>query len=446
MRRIHSILLLIAAVVMFAAAPTFAQSEDDEGATRSERNDRHAGARQAERSSKRKSKVPKVLFPLATRAEPKATMNGSDQRIVQKILDLSQGSDEEMEKALAEGTKYLSNAKTKPYPRAFVNRVLADVAMTKDDFVGATTYLRAAIEADALSNDQHYLSMVVLAQTLINDDKPKEGLTVLDRMLAETQSDNPDYVVFKANALYQMERYPEAIEVAKKLIASRPEPKDSWMRLLIASYAESDQQLEAARVMRDLVARHPDDKALLLNLAGLYQQAEDIDAAIGVLNDMRQRGLLDTDRDYRNLYALYSGLEGHDADVIAVINEGLEKKILQPSVEAYTLLAQTHYYAERLPEAIAAYKQAEALATDGETSLNLSRIYSGEAQWKESKAAAQAALAKGVKRPGDAWVLIGRAEYGVNNRAGMTAAMKKAATFPETKASAEEWLRKNKVK
>lgn len=447
MRRIHSIVLLIASLLLLASAPVFAQSDDDSAASRRETKDaRFGGRKAAERSAKHKSEKPEPVFPLATRAEPNLRVADRDQRTIQKILDLSQGTDEEQAKALEQGNSYLANAKVKGYPRAFVSRVLADVALNKDDSVGAIAYYQAAIDEDALPNDQHYQTMLAMAQAQLNADQMEPGLATLDRVLSETKTDKPDYLIIKANALYQMQRYPEALALTKRLVESTPEPKESWLRLLLANYAENDQPAEAARVMRDLVARHPDDKTLLLNLAGLYQQAEDINAAVAVLNDMRTRGLLDADRDYRSLYAMYANMDNHEADVIAVINEGLEKKILLPSAEAYTILAQANYFSEHIPEAIAAYRKAADIATDGEPSLNLARVYSGESNWKESRAAAQAALAKGIKRPGDAWVLIGRAEFGLDNRAGMAAAMKKAATYPETKASAEEWLRKSKIK
>ncbi len=446
MRRIHTIFLLFASLLLMASAPAFAQSEDEGRAERNESKDARASARNADRSSKRKTDKPEPLFPLAAREEPNLRVADRDQRAIQKILDLSQGSEEQQAKAIEQGTTYLANAKVKGYPRAFVNRVLADVALNTDNEAGAIAYFQAAIDEDALPNDQHFQTMLALAQSQLSLDQMDAGLATLDRVLSETKTENPDYLIIKANALYQMQRYPEALVLTKQLVEATPDPKESWVRLLLAAYAENDQPAEAARVMRDLVARHPDDKSLLLNLAGLYQQADDMNAAVAVLNDMRTRGLLDTDRDYRALYAMYANMDNHDADVIAVINEGLEKKILQPSAEAYTILAQANYFTENIPAAIAAYRKAADIATNGEPSLNLARVFSGEGNWKESREAAQAALAKGVKRPGDAWVLIGRAEFGMDNRAGMAEAMKKAATYPETKVSAEEWLRKSKIK
>jgi len=373
-------------------------------------------------------------------------LSSRDQRSIQKILDLSQGEPDEQAKAQTMGEELLANAKTTGYTRAFVNRVMADIRLEQDDVQGSVDFLQAALAADALSNDQHYQTMLVLAQTLINEDRAEEGSAVFDRLVAETRTDNPDYLIIKANALYQLERYPEALELTRQLVAAAPEPKSSWQRLLVALYAQTEQPLQAAETLKLLIAADPTDKALRTNLAGMYQEAGDNDAAVAVLNDMRAQGLLTTDRDYRALYSLYANIEGHDADVIAIINEGLDKGILEKNVQVYTVLAQSHYFSEQIPEAIAAYQKAAELATDGAPTLNLARIYATEGRFAEAKAAANAALAKGLSTPGHAHVLLGQVEHNLGNRAATAAAMKEAAKYPETKANAEEWLRKNKVR
>ena len=48
-----------------------------------------------------------------------------------------------------------------------------------------------------------------------------------------------------------------------------------------------------------------------------------------------------------------------------------------------------------------------------------------------------------MRSPGDAWIVIGRAEFGLGNRAGLIAAYREAAKYPETKETAEAWLKKN---
>ncbi|MDP1698176.1 MAG: tetratricopeptide repeat protein [Xanthomonadaceae bacterium] len=438
------VVLMLFTVTLLATswAPAVAQDTDSSQSGRSKYEDR--GVRKNKSQDKEEKAQP--LFPLATREDPTIRLSSRDQRKIQKLLDLSQGESEQQAEAQAMGEDMLANPKVTGYTRAFVSRVMADIRLEQDDVQGAIHYLQTALDADALSNDQHFQTMLVLAQTLINEDRAEEGIVVFDRLIAESKTDNPDYLIIKANALYQLERYPEALELAKQLVAASPEPKPSWQRLLVALYAQTEQPLEAAKVLKTLIAADPTDKALRTNLAGMYQEAGDNDAAVAVLNEMRAQGLLTTDRDYRALYSLYANIEGHDADVIAVINEGLEKGILEENVQVYTVLAQSHYFSDQIPQAIEAYKKASEIASDGAPTLNLARIYATEGRMAEAKATANEALAKGLPAPGHAWVLLGQVEHNLGNRAATAAAMKEAAKYPETKANAEEWLRKNKVR
>ena len=91
-----------------------------------------------------------------------------------------------------------------------------------------------------------------------------------------------------------------------------------------------------------------------------------------------------------------------------------------------------------LPEA----QQAlfEPLATDGEPALFLAQILGQEDRNAEAKAAAQQALAKGLKSPGNAWMAIARAEYYSDNIAGAQAAYREASKDPSTKAEAQKAL------
>jgi tetratricopeptide (TPR) repeat protein len=158
---------------------------------------------------------------------------------------------------------------------------------------------------------------------------------------------------------------------------------------------------------------------------------------------LRSKGLLTEEREYRQLYALYLNTEGKEAEGIKIINEGLEKGILKETPELYIALGQAYYFSDQIEPAIAAYRKSMQFATDGEAALNLARVLTVETEYGEAKSAAQEALKKGVKRPGDAWMVIGRAEYGLGNNAALKAAYREAAKYPETKQQAEEWLRKN---
>jgi tetratricopeptide (TPR) repeat protein len=214
-------------------------------------------------------------------------------------------------------------------------------------------------------------------------------------------------LVIRGNALYRLERLPEAATVLKQAVQASPQPKAEWMQLLMGVYADMDQPAEAARIAEELSAKNPEDTSVQMNLASIYMQNEQTDKAAAVLEKLRAGGMLKSERDYRNLYALYLNTQGREKDAIAVIAEGLQKGLLKPDFQTSSAQAQAYWFSDQPGPAIEAYKRAAPLAPDGETYLNLARALNNEGRAAEAKEAARQALAKGVKKPEDANRIVG---------------------------------------
>ena len=73
--------------------------------------------------------------------------------------------------------------------------------------------------------------------------------------------------------------------------------------------------------------------------------------------------------------------------------------------------------------------------------LNLAKLQIDSDHYADAKASALQAKAKGVKKPGDVYGVIARAENGLGNAAASKAALQEAAKYPETKKWAEAALR-----
>lgn len=262
------------------------------------------------------------------------------------------------------------------------------------------------LQFNGLDNNGHYQSLLMLAQLQLQDDETAAGLATLDKYFAETKSTKPEELVIKGQALYQTQRYAEAIPVLQQAIAGAAEPKDNWNQLLMAAMAEAGQTGEAVKQAEGIVARNPNDKKAQLNLASMYMQADQMDKAAAVMDKLRAAGQLTEEREYKQLYSIYANTENKEKDVIAVINEGLQKGILKPDYQVYLALAQSYYYSDEVPKAIEAWQKAAPLSKDGETYLNLARVLHAEGRIPEAKQAAQQALAKGVKNQADAKKII----------------------------------------
>lgn len=398
-------------------------------------------AKRAQEAKAGKTAAPAPLFPKATREEPKQAGSKPLSKELAALFKLQEESNDD--EAIAKADAILADQRANPFDRSSAGYIAGYAWLAKEtnDYTNAIKYISGAITDNGLSNNTHYQMMLQVGQMLTNDDKHAEALVYVDRYLAETQSEDPKAYALKGNVLYQMERYPESAEAVKKSLANNPKPDDGLIRLLVADYLEMDKPAEAAKILEDLLTRKPNDKALMINLASVYQQADQGAKAGQVFDRMRAAGLLTESKDYENAYRLLANIDGREADALAIIDEGLKKDILKPSYDLYAYQGQVYYSQDKTDKAIEAWTKAAPMGKDGEMYLNLGKLQVGEERWAAAKSAAQSALAKGVKKPGDAWMVVARSEFGLGNKAGVMAAYREAAKYPETKKTAEAALR-----
>lgn len=395
------------------------------------------------RTAKKEEEKKEALFPNATREEPGLRAHQRFQKDLTRMYEAAQKEDFARTLELADSV--IAHPKAGPYERAISQQNAAFVLMEQERYDEAAQRLEAALGENALNNDTHYQLMAQLAQIRAQEDQYEAALPWIERLLEETRSERADFRMLKANVLFRLDRFQEAADATRAVIESSDDPQSSWINLLMACYFELEQPLEAAKIAEAQLAKNPQDKQMLLNLASIYVEAERYEDAAAALAKARAAGLLTEERDYRQLYRLYLNIDGREADAVAVINEGLEKGVLQPNLEVYNILGQAYYFSEKINEAIAAWTEADKFATDGEVALNLARVNYNEERYAEALAAARRAIEKGVRRPGDAWIVIGNTEYfGNNNRSAGVAAYREAAKFPETKEQAESWLRQSR--
>lgn len=347
------------------------------------------------------------MFPLATREQPKQLGSpklGKEMSELIAMKDTNVNPDELIAKAEA----IIANPKAMPFDKSIANYIAGYAWQAKDtdSYANAIKYVEGAINNNGLSNNTHYQLMLSLAQMLESEEKHAEALVYADRFLAETKSDDARAYTLKAQIM---------------LATDKPEA--------------------AAEPLEKLLAKKPGDKKLMWNLITIYQQSGQDAKAGQMLDKMRSGGLFTESKDYDMAYRLLANIEGREKDAMAVIEEGLSKKILVPDYGVYAFQGRSYYDADQIPKAIELWSKAAPLAKDGEMYLNVGKLQMESKRWADAKASAMSAMDKGVKRKGEAWQVIAQAESSLGNKAAARAAMTEAAKYPETKKWAEGALR-----
>lgn len=309
-------------------------------------------------------------YPNTKRKAPKAVTTREGAAKLQLMVDAFNQKDFAGVGAQADA---LIAGKASPYEKGFAQRLAGLAAAQSKDNAKAINYLKAAIEGNALDNNPHFDSMSDLSAVYQAAGKNAEALAILDKFLAESGSTDPQYGPVRAT--------------------------------LMAASGRSD---DAIKLYTDAYNKNPKDIRAVRNLASTYEAAGNTQKAYALLNDARKSGIAGAD-DYKLLYSGYLARDKNWRAGTEVLDEGVAKNLIPKNDEtarAYMVAAQTAFADDQWNIALDIYAKAAAISSNGEADLNRAKILNTQGKKAESKAAAQAALAKGVKNPADAQRLL----------------------------------------
>ena len=373
----RSLAASVAAVLALAVvAPAYAQ-QDPTATTRTKTMREQRAERMAElgkgKDEAKQAEDKPALYPNATRTAPDAKSSGKMIKNLQALQE--QFEKQDMAGVMAKAEEIAAMPAANAYDKSFAYSLAGNAAADLDDQAKAADYFRMAVEANGLDNDSHYTTMYNLAVIQFGLEKYAEALATVDRFLAESKSEKPEHQSFRAGILANLERHDEA-----------------------------------AAIYKDLIAKNPNDKRILMNAVAALQNADKQDQANALLEDAYKRGMLTESRELRALYIGYMNASRWD-DTQKVIDAGVSKGVLQPGPDLardYQILAQNAYADDKIPLAIDLYGKAAPMAADGEAYLNLAKVLEYSGKKAEAKAAAQKALDKGVKKPEEAKGILSR--------------------------------------
>ena len=331
--------------------------------------------RQAElgHSQQKPEEAKPAIYPNATRQAPEGKPSPKNIKHLQLLQELFEKDD--WSGVIAKAEELVAMPTANAYERSFAYSLAGNAAANMQDQARAGEYFAKALEANGMNNDGYYSTMYNLAVIQFGEERYAEALKTMERFLAESKSDKPEHQAFRAGILANLDRHEEA-----------------------------------AAIYKDLVAKNPEDKRLLMNAVGALQGAEKFDEANALLEGAYKRGMLTEKREIRALYIGYMNAQRWDA-AQKVIEDGVAKGILQADPDLgrdYQVLAQNAYMDDKIPLAIELYKRAAPMAADGEAYLNLAKVLDYAGKKAEAKEAAKQALAKGVKKPEDANRILAR--------------------------------------
>jgi tetratricopeptide (TPR) repeat protein len=178
-----------------------------------------------------------------------------------------------------------------------------------------------------------------------------------------------------------------------------------------------------------------------MQLAAAYQQGEQMNKAIAVLELMEQRGALNREQII-NLARMYLA---NDVPYKAayMLERQMQAGALARNREHLLLLADSLLLAQDRARSAEVLNELINLAADGELYHRLGRIYFDLQQWPQAMAALQSALnTEGLRDAATANLLLGIAAVHANQQALAERSLALAADSMGTRAQALWWLQR----
>ncbi|MFT5139462.1 MAG: tetratricopeptide (TPR) repeat protein [Lysobacterales bacterium] len=329
------------------------------------------------------------------------------------------------------------------YLQAIVQQLLGQVEWARENFDASLAHFEEAVALNSLPDLTHYSLMYQIAQLFYMQDRFDDSLRSLNLWMCKVPAENvkASAHILKASLYAAKEDWANVIPSVNTAIEMSDTPTEGWYQLKLAAHHEVDDKVAARDTLKIIINFWPEKKAYWIQLSNLYFQLENDLEALSVAVLAHRKNLLDKQSDYLYLSNMYS-LREVPFKSAQVLQEGIEKGIVEPTEKHWRMIADSWFSAEEMENALVAYEKAGAAALDGEIDLRRGYILVDLERWGDAKIALQIAIDKGgidERKLGEAHLMVGMSEFNLDNFEAATEAWNRAMKFEKTKEAARQW-------
>lgn len=373
-----------------------------------------------------------------------ANQNFSERNIkkIQKMIELNEKGDLAGAKAILES---INLAREKPYGRARILQFLGSFAVQEEQYEKALDYLARAIKENGLPPEEQMRTMFQVGQIQVMQEKYTDAIVTLENWLklasAPESVAKPTAQAYYTLAVtyYQAQRPKEALAPAKKAIEMATDPQESWYRLLLALYLESEKYDEAVKLLDQIIIKYP-NKTYWTQLAAIYNQQDQMNKSLAVQQLAKIEGFINEDKDLTRMAQMFmvQGLPHRGAEIM---KKGLEDGTIQPTKMAYQTYSDTLLQSREWALALEPLAKAAELSDDGAMWVRHAQVHLQLGNWSDARESLNRAFQKGkIADEGQAHILFGIAAANDKQWDAAMSSFKRAANYPGTTDVATKWM------
>jgi len=258
---------------------------------------------------------------------------------------------------------------------------------------------------------------------------------------AENPSGDPFYLL--AAAHYQLKEYRKTVEMMDRAIqiAERDGKfaREDWYGLLRAGLHELGDTRRLRSVLELLVARWP-KKEYWIHLSSIYGELNEERKQVAALEVIYEAGWMARENELLQLAQLQIQ-HGGAYKGARMIEKGMEGGVIERNERNYRLLAQAWMQAQDDRRSIPPLREAAQRSNDGQLHLQLAQSHLNLYEYNECVEAARAAISRGgLRRPGQAQIVLGTCLLELERYDQAREAFRAARSDSSSRSSADRWI------
>ncbi|PHS27809.1 MAG: hypothetical protein COA84_03350 [Robiginitomaculum sp.] len=337
-------------------------------------------------------------------------------------------------------TKLLTKDKLSPYERAITYQIRGQAQYGAGNMRGTISDWESAIATGALNQGEIDSLTPNIGQLYIAEGEYVKGATILENWLRNGGKANDRIHLMIAQSWLQADAYRKALPHAEAAFRMANPKKKKHFDILNYVYHEMKMPAKQAKLLEQEVSIWPDDKKIWRAIASLKQMANKSREAFEVNKIMYLNGMLQKERELLALAQYYSYYEVPYRGA-SILEREMNAGRVSKKKKNLELLANMWRQAREYERAIPILTAAADIAGDGGLYEKLGEAYYSEEQYDKAEKAFRKAIEKGIKKPGNAYILIANSLYERDRPRDAIKEFKKAVQYPYARKIATGWIR-----
>jgi tetratricopeptide (TPR) repeat protein len=357
---------------------------------------------------------------------------------IQELIEAKDYATAEKATVDLRGQKNLSD-----YERAQIWNITAYSYYLQERYADAINAYDQVLAQPGLPEALLQSTLKTKAQLMFTQEDYEGALVVIRELISVIPEPSADVLMIEGQALFQLQRYDEALVPIKTAINMYREqgqtPKENWLLLLRVIYFEQKDYESMIGVVKELIAYYPKD-TYVLTLAGIYSELGDTKKQLALTEVLYEKGYLNTASHMVNLANLYL-LHGVPYKAAVVLEREMGAEIVDANERNLRLLSQAWYQAREDEKAIPPLERAAKMSKDGELYVRLAQANINLEHWSEAAEAVREGLRLGgLKRTDQANIMLGMALFNQKRLEQARRAFQAAQNDNRSRRAAQQWI------